>query len=80
MADTFTCDNCGREFPRDQLKEVVRNDDGRETRERLCPECLDRKMNEAPEVYGIPGEEKRRAAYLGDESGHAPAGATGKRE
>ena len=79
MTETFTCDNCGREFPREQLKEVVRSDDG-QRKENLCPECLDKKMNEAPEVYGIPGDQKRRAAYLSYEPGDVPEAATGKRE
>jgi hypothetical protein len=79
MADTFTCDNCGRAFPREQLKEVIHSENG-QRKEQLCAECLDKKMNEAPEVYGIPGDEKRRAAYLADEPGDAPADATGKRE
>jgi hypothetical protein len=79
MADTFTCDNCGREFPREQLKEVIHSANG-QRKEALCAECLDKKMNEAPEVYGVPGDEKRRAAYLADEAGDVPESATGKRE
>ena len=79
MTETFTCDNCGQEFPKDQLKEAIRNENGSEVKESLCPECLDKKMNEAPDVYGVPGDEKRRAAYLTDE-GNVPEDATGKRE
>jgi hypothetical protein len=79
MAASFTCDNCGRDFPRDQLKEVIRSEGDTKVKENLCPECLDQKMNEAPDVYGVPGNEKRRAAFLADE-GEVPEGATGKRE
>jgi hypothetical protein len=78
VADTFICDNCGREFPADQLKEVVRTEGGQEITEKFDPECLDKKMNEAPDVYGVPGDVKRRAAFLADE-GEVPEDATGKR-
>ncbi|HWC14444.1 MAG TPA: hypothetical protein VG929_07605 [Actinomycetota bacterium] len=81
MADTFTCDNCGREFPTDQMKEVFSDAGGDVQRQELCAPCLDEKMNEAADVYGVEGQEKRRAAYLAQSSGDAPDdGATGKRE
>jgi NAD-dependent SIR2 family protein deacetylase len=81
MTETFTCDNCGRTFPREQLKEVVRDgESGKETK-RLCPECLDQQMNQAAEVYGVEGREKRRAAYLADSPEDAPDEHTfGRRE
>jgi NAD-dependent SIR2 family protein deacetylase len=81
MADTFTCDNCGNTWPREQLKEVVRDDDSGRVSQRLCPECLDEQMNQAAEVYGVEGQEKRRAAYLADQPGESPTEpTTGKRE
>ena len=81
MADTFTCDNCGNEFPADQMKEVFKDSDGGVERQELCASCLDQKMNEAAEVYGVEGQEKRRAAYLAQSPGDAPEEATtGKRE
>lgn len=82
MADTFTCDNCGREFPQDQMKEafIGEGEGAGSKRQELCAECLDQKMNDAPEVYGVEGQEKRRAAYLAAGPGDAPAEATGRRE
>lgn len=79
MADTFTCDNCGKEFPTDQMKEVKVGDPDEMLK--LDPECLDEKMKQADEVYGIDGDEKRRAAYLASDAGEQPAEpVTGKRE
>lgn len=78
MVDTFTCDNCGREWPREQLKEVKKGDS--DDTWRLCPECLDKKMDEASEVYGVEGDEKRRAAYLAESPDDKPEDATGRRE
>jgi hypothetical protein len=81
MADTFTCDNCGNTFPREQLKEVVRDGESGRVSQRLCPQCLDEQMDQAAEVYGIEGEEKRRAAYLADHPGESPdEPSTGRRE
>lgn len=81
MADTFTCDNCGNDFSADQMKEAFRDSDSGVERQELCGGCLDRKMNEAADVYGVEGQEKRRAAYLAQSPGDSPdQGATGKRE
>ena len=78
MADTFTCDNCGKEFPRDQMKEVKKGDS--DTILKVDPECLDKLMNEGGRVYGVEGEEKRRAAYIAESSDDAPdEPATGRR-
>jgi DNA-directed RNA polymerase subunit RPC12/RpoP len=79
MTDTFKCDNCGREFPTDQMKEVF-TEGSSDSPTRLCPECLDRRMNQAEEVYGVEGEDKRRAAFVSD-SGTEPDDKTfGRRE
>jgi NAD-dependent SIR2 family protein deacetylase len=81
MADSFTCDNCGNIFPSERLKEVVRDEESGRVSQRLCPQCLDEQMNQAAEVYGVEGEEKRRAAYLADHPGESPdVHTTGKRE
>lgn len=80
MTDSFTCDNCGKEFPADQMKEAFIDADGGVERQELCATCLDEKMNSAADVYGVDGQEKRRAAYLAQSPGDAPADATGKRE
>lgn len=80
MADTFTCDNCGTELPADQMKEAFMDADGGTERQELCASCLDEKMDQAADVYGVDGQEKRRAAYLAQSSGDTPAEATGVRE
>jgi hypothetical protein len=80
MADNFTCDNCGMELPADQMKEAFIDGDGDVVRQELCAECLDEKMNSAADVYGVEGQEKRRAAYLAQTAGDVPAGATGRRD
>lgn len=71
MSDTFVCADCGREFPKSQMKEVV-TDDGR--KEEVCPEDLDKRMNAADKVKGGPGEHKKAAAYLDDAAEDAPYG------
>lgn len=73
MAEDFSCDNCGRSFPADQMKEVFEDADGREVKQRLCPTCLDDRMNTARDVYGVEGDEKRRAAYVADERTDVPS-------
>jgi hypothetical protein len=73
MSATFTCDRCGRKWARERLKEVFREEDGREVKHRLCPECLDEVMNVADAVYGVSGKDKDRAAYVADRSRDMPA-------
>jgi NAD-dependent SIR2 family protein deacetylase len=78
--ETFTCDSCGQQFPTDQMKEVFEEDTDK-TALKLCPSCLDKRMGEAGEVFGVEGEEKKRAALVTDEPGQAPEEpVTGKRE
>lgn len=79
MTENFTCDNCGNEFPKSDMKEAKADDSDRMLN--LCPTCLDEKMNQAEEVYGIDGDEKRRAAYLAEDDDAKPAEpVTGQRE
>ena len=79
MAETFTCGNCGNNFPIDEMKEAKSSDSNE--MQKLCPTCLDEKMNQSSDVYGIDGDEKRRAAYLAEDAGDQPAEpVTGKRE
>lgn len=60
--ETFSCDRCGRETPRRQLKEVF-TDEG--ARRELCPQCLDEVMNASDRVEGVaPGDEKQAAARV----------------
>lgn len=66
MGDTFTCDSCANEFPRNQLKEVFTEEGTERLKEQLCPSCLDRRMNESPVVKGVVGEEKTAAVRLTD--------------
>jgi hypothetical protein len=81
MADTFKCDNCGREFPVEQMKEVFKGDGDDQKKYRLDPECLDEWMNKGDEVVGVPGEEKRRAAFISEGGEQPPTDETyGKRE
>ena len=71
MAGTTTCDNCGATITTDEMKEVFREGRENEDPERLCANCLDQRMNEAPEVVGVEGEDKRRAALI-PEAGEQP--------
>ena len=48
----------------DEKEIKYRDDSGREVTEKVDVKTLDEKMNEADRVYGVPGEDKRRAAYL----------------
>ena len=70
MDDTFTCDRCGREFPRRQLKEAFHEENGQRVKRNLCPTCLDEVMNESGWVKGVEGEEKQAAVEL--DQGAAP--------
>ena len=48
----------------DEKEIKYRDDSGEEVTEKVDAETLDRKMDEAESVYGVEGDEKRRAAYL----------------
>jgi preprotein translocase subunit Sec63 len=64
----------------DEKEIKYRDDSGREVTEKVDPETLDKKMNEADAVYGVEGDDKRRAAYLSQGSGDKPDEApTGER-
>ena len=64
--ESFTCDRCGRSWPKRQLKEVMYEEGRQRVKKNLCPECLDQVMNEAGQVRGIAGEEKRAAVHLSE--------------
>lgn len=75
MESTFNCDNCGNEFPVSQMKEVFTEEGKERVKQSLCPNCLDLRMNEADEVKGVAGEEKRAAVRLvGDGEGSSGQG------
>lgn len=63
-------------------KEIkYRDESGEEVTEKVDPETLDEKMNEADAVYGVEGDEKDKAAYLAQEPGDKPdEEPTGKRD
>ncbi len=48
----------------DEKEIKYRDDSGEEVTEKVDPETLDKKMNEADAVFGVEGDDKRRAAYL----------------
>ncbi len=65
----------------DEKEVKYRDESGREVTEKVDPQTLDRKMDEAEEVYGVEGDDKRRAAYLSQEPGDEPdEEPTGRRE
>ena len=63
--ETFTCDRCGQEFPKSQMKEVFIGEDT--TKKKLCPNCLDQVMNAADDVRGVEGDEKQAAVAVDTE-------------
>ena len=56
----------------DEKEIKYRDESGQEVTEKVDAETLDRKMNEAHTVYGVEGEEERRAAYLAQEPDDKP--------
>lgn len=65
MSDaTFTCERCGREHPEAEKKEVFVQEGGSEVKKTLCPKCLDEVMNQADQVQGVEGDEKKAAVAL----------------
>jgi hypothetical protein len=76
--ETFTCDRCGREFPRRQLKEAFHEEGGQRVKRNLCPTCLDGVMNEADHVKGVSGDEKQAAVHL-DEGAEVAGESYGER-
>jgi hypothetical protein len=48
------------------------DESGNERSEMVDTETLDKKMNQAESVYGVEGDQKRRAAFIADEPGDAP--------
>jgi hypothetical protein len=64
---TFQCDNCGREFPRSQLKEAFTGEASNRTKHEFCPECLDEWMNDSAHVLAVPGEEKSAARFVAED-------------
>ncbi len=56
----------------DEKEIKYRDDSGEEVTEKVDAETLDEKMNEADAVYGVEGEDKRRAAYLAQDPDDKP--------
>ena len=57
---------------RDDKEIKYRDDSGDEVTEKVTAEELDSKMEEADAVYGVEGDEKRRAAYLAQDPEDKP--------
>ena len=56
----------------DEKEIKYRDESGREVTKKVDAETLDEKMNEADAVYGVSGEDKRRAAYLAQDPADKP--------
>ncbi|HVL65180.1 MAG TPA: hypothetical protein VM573_08445 [Actinomycetota bacterium] len=56
----------------DEKEIKYRDESGKEVTEKVDAETLDEKMDEAEAVYGVEGEDKRRAAYLAQDSDDRP--------
>ena len=63
-------------------KEIkYRDASGKEVSEKVSAEELDQKMEDADAVYGVEGDDKRRAAYLAKDPDDEPdEPVTGERE
>ncbi|MBA2426266.1 MAG: hypothetical protein H0V60_04170 [Actinobacteria bacterium] len=61
---SFTCDRCGRDRLRRQMKEVMFEEGRERIRKQLCSTCLDEVMRASGEVHGIVGQEKKAAIHL----------------
>lgn len=69
--ETFTCHDCGRQFPVRKLKEHFEPSGEKID---LCPEDLDERMNKEQYVRGGPGKEKAAASYAKEAPQDAPYG------
>ncbi len=56
----------------DEKEIKYKDESGQEVTEKVDAETLDEKMNEADTVYGVSGEDKRRAAYLAQDPDDKP--------
>ena len=56
----------------DEKEIKYRDESGREVTKKVDAATLDKKMNEADAVYGVSGEDKRRAAYLAQDPSDKP--------
>lgn len=77
---TFTCERCGRDWPRRQLKEVMYEEGRERVKQNVCPACLDEIMNGSGRVRGIAGDEKRAAVHIDAESGRGERESFGSRD
>ncbi len=66
MSATFTCDRCGKQYDESDKKEAFVDEGGSEIKKTLCPTCLDDVMNQADQVQGVEGDEKKAAVALDD--------------
>lgn len=77
---TFTCERCGRDRPRRQLKEVMYEEGKERVKQKVCPACLDEIMNGSGRVRGIAGDEKRAAVHIEGASGEGERKSFGARD
>jgi hypothetical protein len=65
----------------DEKEIKYRDESGREVTEKVSAEELDKRMEEADSVYGVEGDDKRRAAFLAQSPDDEPdEPVTGERE
>jgi hypothetical protein len=64
MREMSSCNRCGTQLPERRLKEIVYEKGRERIQEMLCPNCLDKAMNESTRVRGVVGTTKAAAAHL----------------
>ncbi|MBW3590137.1 MAG: hypothetical protein KY429_12065 [Actinobacteria bacterium] len=73
MEETFTCEECGKSFPKRQMKEVFIWEGKKRLRRELCPSCLDKAMKQG-RVHGVVGDAKKAAASITPGEGNEERG------
>lgn len=64
MDQRFSCEQCGKELSRSQLKEVVHEEGRKRIRRLVCTNCLDQIMHESKVVRGVVGTVKAAAVHI----------------
>jgi hypothetical protein len=80
MEDSTSCERCGRELSKRQLKEVVFEKGRERVQLMVCPNCLDQIMNKSQRVRGVVGTHKRAAAHVDPGVGSGERQSLGNRE
>ena len=79
MDEKSSCMRCGKKLPTRRLKEVVHEEGRARVRQLVCPNCLDRIMNESRLVRGVVGTKKAAAAHVDREPGTGERQSMGQR-